>query len=118
MKQLFGVRERAEPIVEDRQNDHHEHRRQDKRRKGSTGAAPSAQTISDIGDGITRAGAGEALTKGQRFYEVMFAEPTPFENYDMSDLGENGKAAAESGQADFKKREEKSAQGGGPRNLF
>jgi hypothetical protein len=48
----------------------------------------------------------------------VLTEPTPFENYDMSYLGENGKAAAESCKPDLKERKEKSAQGGGPRNLF
>ena len=118
MKQLLGIRQCAETIIEDRQSDHHEHRWKNKSRKGSAGAAPSAQTVSNIGDSVARARARQALTEGQRFYEVMLAQPAPFENYDVSDLGEDGKTAAESGQSDFKKREKESAQGGGPRNLF
>ena len=101
MKQLFGIRKRAKPIIEDRQGDHHEHRRQNESCQGSAGAAPSAQAKSDVGDCVSGAGARQALTQGQGFDEVLLAEPTPLEHYDMSDLREHGEAAAKSGKSDF-----------------
>ena len=103
VKELFGVGQRPKAIVKNRQSDHHQHGRQDETRERDTGAAPAAQAKSHVSDGVAGAGAGQALAERESFDEVMLAKPAPLLDDDMSDVSQDGKAAAKSGQTDFEK---------------
>src|SRR5439155_13856537 len=93
VKQLLCIRQRGETVVEDRQDGHHQHRRQNKAEQRKGGASPSSQPESQVGDRVTGTRSGQTLTEGQSFDEIVFAEPASFMHDDTSSVRENSYAA-------------------------
>ena len=103
MEELLSVWERANPIIKDRQSDHHEHRRQNKSAEGNTGAPPSAQSESNVSHRIAGTGSGQALPQSEGFDEVVFAQPASLLHDNLPDVREYRQSTAETCQANFEK---------------
>jgi len=89
--------------VDDCQSDHHKHRRQNEPAHGDNRATPSAQTQSDVSDGIARTRSRKTLRERESFGKIRVSQPATLTNSQRADLCEHSHAAAETNQADFEK---------------
>ena len=104
--------------VENCENNHHQHGRQNKTRHRHAGASPTSQTQSDIRHSIAGARARKTLCQGEAFDEFRVRKPTSLDHRERADLRDDGEAAAKTHQPDLKKRKEETAERRGSRDAF
>src|SRR2546421_78198 len=103
MEKIVGIGQRAKAIVENRQQNHHQHRRQNESAESHGRAAPPAQTKPEISNRVAGGGARQTLAQSERFDEVMLSQPASLQHNQMPNLTQHSKAAAESADTDFQK---------------
>ena len=103
MKEIVRLGQRAKAFVEDRQQNHHQHRRQNESAERHGRTAPSAKTKPEISNGVAGCGARQTLAQSKSFDEVMLSQPTSLQHNQMPNLTQHGKPATESADTDFQK---------------
>ncbi len=76
------------------------------------------RSIEVVCAGGAEAGPIGQLSKRERFDEVMLSKPGALLHDNISDLGEHGESAAETGKSNFQKRKKEPAEGRSARDTF
>jgi hypothetical protein len=102
VKETIGVWEIAQVPVENRQRNHHQHRGQNETSKRNARAAPTSQLKADVGHGIARVCARQALREREAFDKFSICDPAARLDYQRPYLCDDSQTTAETDRANFK----------------
>src|SRR4029077_1853161 len=110
VKKTVGIWKVTQVTVKNCQHNHHQHRRQDETCDRHRGAAPAANSESNIRGNIACSRTGQSLCESKSGRKLLLRKPAALLHRERSDLCYHSKSATKSDCADFYEGKEESAE--------